>query len=60
MQFVNAILGVPEEVDYKIHLRNEFIRLGLERQIPVSLRTLSASTYVVVNVYMHVCMHVRI
>jgi hypothetical protein len=34
MQFVNAILGVPDEVDYKIHLRNEFIRLGLERQIP--------------------------
>ena len=36
MQFINAILSVPEEVDFKVHLRNEFIRLGLEEQKPVS------------------------
>ena len=36
MQFVNAILSVPDDVDFKVHLRNEFIRLGLEGQVPVS------------------------
>ena len=36
MQFINAVLSVPEEVDFKVHLRNEFIRLGLEEQKPVS------------------------
>ncbi|CAB0007521.1 unnamed protein product [Nesidiocoris tenuis] len=29
LQFINAIITTPDEVDFKIHLRNEFMRNGL-------------------------------
>ena len=29
LQFINAIVNTPEDVDFKIHLRNEFMRGGL-------------------------------
>ena len=64
MQFINAILSVPEEVDFKVHLRNEFIRLGLEEQKPVSANSVCACCIVpglqvigeIVCYCIHVCM----
>lgn len=29
MQLINAIVSSPDEVDFKIHLRNEMMRVGL-------------------------------
>jgi polyhydroxyalkanoate synthesis regulator phasin len=37
LQFINAIVNTPEDIDFKIHLRNEFMRGGLEDSL-VSLR----------------------
>ncbi|XP_053329121.1 protein diaphanous homolog 2 isoform X1 [Spea bombifrons] len=31
MQFINALLTSPEDLDYRIHLRNEFLRCGLKQ-----------------------------
>jgi diaphanous 2 len=29
LQFVNALICSPDDIDFRIHLRNEFVRLGL-------------------------------
>ncbi|XP_041428686.1 protein diaphanous homolog 2 isoform X3 [Xenopus laevis] len=34
MQFINALLTSPEELDFRIHLRNEFLRCGLKQILP--------------------------
>ncbi|XP_063287952.1 protein diaphanous homolog 2 isoform X2 [Pelobates fuscus] len=31
MQFINALLTSPEDLDFRIHLRNEFLRCGLKQ-----------------------------
>jgi len=36
MQFINALVTSPEELDFRIHLRNEFLRCGLKKILPVS------------------------
>ena len=36
MQFVNAVVSTPaDDIDFKIHLRNEFMRCGLGQVLPV-------------------------
>ena len=35
LQFINAIVNTPEDIDFKIHLRNEFMRGGLEEMLIV-------------------------
>ena len=35
LQFINAIVNTPEDIDFKIHLRNEFMRGGLEEMLTV-------------------------
>ena len=35
LQFINAIVNTPEDIDFKIHLRNEFMRGGLEEMLVV-------------------------
>ena len=36
MQFINAVVSTPaDDIDFKIHLRNEFMRCGLEQVLPV-------------------------
>lgn len=30
LQFINAIVNTPDDIDFKLHLRNEFMRGGLE------------------------------
>ena len=36
LQFINAIVNTPEDIDFKIHLRNEFMRGGLGDMLLVS------------------------
>ena len=36
MQFINAIVNTPEDLDFRVHLRNEFIRGGLGESLIVS------------------------
>ena len=35
LTFINAIVNTPEDIDFKIHLRNEFMRGGLEEMLVV-------------------------
>lgn len=37
LQFINAIVNTPDDIDFKIHLRNEFMRGGLDDVLNVSL-----------------------
>ncbi|MGH0160592.1 UNVERIFIED_CONTAM: hypothetical protein FKN15_066995 [Acipenser sinensis] len=34
MQLINALLTFPEDLDFRIHLRNEFLRCGLKKILP--------------------------
>ncbi|KAM4664393.1 protein diaphanous homolog 2 [Discoglossus pictus] len=34
MQFINALVTSPEDLDFRIHLRNEFLRCGLKHILP--------------------------
>ncbi|XP_075428922.1 protein diaphanous homolog 2 isoform X2 [Ascaphus truei] len=34
MQFINALVTSPEDLDFRIHLRNEFLRCGLKQILP--------------------------
>uniref|UniRef100_A0A8C8SP08 Protein diaphanous homolog 2 n=1 Tax=Pelusios castaneus TaxID=367368 RepID=A0A8C8SP08_9SAUR len=34
MQFINALVTSPEDLDFRIHLRNEFVRCGLKKILP--------------------------
>lgn len=34
MQFINALVTFPYELDFRIHLRNEFLRSGLKTMLP--------------------------
>uniref|UniRef100_A0A8D0HE98 Diaphanous related formin 2 n=1 Tax=Sphenodon punctatus TaxID=8508 RepID=A0A8D0HE98_SPHPU len=34
MQFINALVTSPEDLDFRIHLRNEFLRSGLKKILP--------------------------
>ena len=38
MQFINAIVNTPEELDFRVHLRNEFMRFGLGEVLAVRLQ----------------------
>ena len=29
LQFINALICYPDDIDFRIHLRNEFVRHGL-------------------------------
>uniref|UniRef100_A0A8C3R9R9 Diaphanous related formin 2 n=1 Tax=Cyanoderma ruficeps TaxID=181631 RepID=A0A8C3R9R9_9PASS len=34
MQLINALVTFPEDLDFRIHLRNEFLRCGLKKILP--------------------------
>ncbi|NXA13498.1 DIAP2 protein, partial [Sapayoa aenigma] len=34
MQLINALVTCPEDLDFRIHLRNEFLRCGLKKILP--------------------------
>ena len=40
MTLINAIITSPEDLDFRIHLRNEFLRVGLVDVLEVSLTNL--------------------
>ena len=29
MQLINALISTPDDIDFRLHLRNEFMRTGL-------------------------------
>lgn len=35
MQFINALVTSPDELDLRLHIRNEFMRCGLKEMLPV-------------------------
>ncbi|XP_069749530.1 protein diaphanous homolog 2 isoform X2 [Narcine bancroftii] len=35
MQLINALVTSPDDLDFRIHLRNEFLRCGLKKILPV-------------------------
>ena len=35
MQLINALVTSPDELDFRLHLRNEFMRCGLKEILPV-------------------------
>uniref|UniRef100_A0A8B9FAJ0 Protein diaphanous 2 n=1 Tax=Amazona collaria TaxID=241587 RepID=A0A8B9FAJ0_9PSIT len=37
MQLINALVTSPEDLDFRIHLRNEFLRCGLKKILPVMM-----------------------
>lgn len=37
MQFINALVTTPDELDFRLHIRNEFMRCGLKERLPVSM-----------------------
>ena len=39
MTLINAIITSPEDLDFRIHLRNEFLRVGLVDVLEVSIST---------------------
>ena len=36
LQFINALINTPDDLNFKIHLRNEFMRGGLAEVLEVS------------------------
>ncbi len=36
MQLINALVTSPDELDFRLHIRNEFMRCGLKEILPVS------------------------
>uniref|UniRef100_A0A8B9KP07 Diaphanous-related formin 3 n=2 Tax=Astyanax mexicanus TaxID=7994 RepID=A0A8B9KP07_ASTMX len=38
MQLINALVTSPDELDFRLHIRNEFMRCGLRDMLPVSAR----------------------
>ncbi|XP_063160618.1 protein diaphanous homolog 3 [Candoia aspera] len=35
MQFINALVTTPDDLDFRLHIRNEFMRCGLKEQLPL-------------------------
>uniref|UniRef100_A0ACB8FJ55 Diaphanous n=1 Tax=Sphaerodactylus townsendi TaxID=933632 RepID=A0ACB8FJ55_9SAUR len=34
MQLINALVTSPEDLDFRLHIRNEFMRCGLKERLP--------------------------
>uniref|UniRef100_A0A8C4FE27 Diaphanous-related formin 2 n=1 Tax=Dicentrarchus labrax TaxID=13489 RepID=A0A8C4FE27_DICLA len=39
MQLINALVTSPDDLDFRIHLRNEFLRCGLKKILPLVSKT---------------------
>ncbi|XP_032082156.1 protein diaphanous homolog 3 [Thamnophis elegans] len=35
MQFINALVTTPDDLDFRLHIRNEFMRCGLKDRLPL-------------------------
>lgn len=50
MQLINALVTSPDDLDFRLHIRNEFMRSGLKEILPVSfLEFLSASLFTLLD-----------
>lgn len=54
MQLINALVTSPDDLDFRIHLRNEFLRCGLKKILPVSHQAPPHSTRFNYSTYMGV------
>ena len=50
MQLINALISRGEELDFRIHIRSELLRLGLREQLTVPKTFFGASLKVT-----HIC-----
>lgn len=44
MQFINALVTSPDELDLRLHIRNEYMRCGLKDILPVRFNTHTHTT----------------
>lgn len=44
MQFINALVTSPDELDLRLHIRNEYMRCGLKEILPVRFDTHTHAT----------------
>ena len=51
MQLINALVTSPDELDFRLHLRNEFMRCGLKAILPV--RPPHSTTTTTVHTHTH-------
>ncbi|ETE60653.1 Protein diaphanous-like 3, partial [Ophiophagus hannah] len=35
LQFINALVTTPDDLDFRLHIRNEFMRCGLKERLPL-------------------------
>ena len=40
MTLINAIISTPEDLDFRLHLRNEIMRIGLRDVMEVGLKVI--------------------
>ncbi len=52
MQLINAIVSTPDDLDFRLHLRNELMRSGLIDALEVGIFTLSAQIPTCKNKYL--------
>uniref|UniRef100_A0AAY4DQ38 Diaphanous related formin 1 n=1 Tax=Denticeps clupeoides TaxID=299321 RepID=A0AAY4DQ38_9TELE len=53
MQLVNALMTRADELDFRIHIRSELMRLGLREMLPVSFPLSQAPTLVVFQILLN-------
>lgn len=47
VQLINALVSTPDDLDFRLHLRNEFVREGLND--PLQVRTCPVNVYLCIN-----------
>ena len=55
LQLINALMTSPDDLDFRIHLRNEFMRVGLIDVLDVSFDKSHFYEQIVKKLYNHVC-----
>ncbi|XP_055958630.1 protein diaphanous homolog 2-like [Patella vulgata] len=51
MQLVNAIVSTPEDLDFRLHLRNEFMRTGLNQLLTQLEKSIDSELKTHVNIF---------
>jgi hypothetical protein len=55
LQLINALVTCPDDLDFRLHLRNEFMRIGLHDLMEVHIVALCISAYVTQFKSMNLC-----
>ena len=55
MQLINAIVSTPDDLDFRLHLRNEFMRTGLIDALEVKFSCVSilVGFFVAINLFQY-------